>query len=166
MWYLQWLNAREQTEHLNDLHQSNQCFWSGQRRHFITSLSGVCNTQPIKDCGLLSMVNETLYAYRLKSIPSKLFTAAWLLIKTLRGLRAHTWISWGVCNTVLIHTRTIKEDYSAPMCTSTMPPLLSNSAERSFFFFFFYMKFITSPLAAHPSMLLFVCCNLWIPQNC
>lgn len=45
--------------------------------------------------------------------------------------------------------------------TGTVPPLLSSSLQREAF----YIKFITSPLAAHPSMLLFVRHNLRIPQN-
>lgn len=71
----------------------------------------------------------------------------------------------GVCNGAFIHTRTIKEDGGAHMHPShrhhaSSPEQLSHLQREAF-----NMKFITSPLAAHLSMPLFVQRNLGILQN-
>lgn len=58
----------ESKEHLRALHQFSHYFFiqpaaGGGKRLFITLLSGLCNTEPIRDCVLLPAVNKGLDMY-------------------------------------------------------------------------------------------------------
>lgn len=118
-------------EHLRALYQFNQYFLSCQLRLFITLLSEVCNTEPIRDCALLLAVNEGLRGVFAKAdLRTSLQRFPTVLLLLMKSLRAHLSL-WGVCNAAFIHTweqskRTAAAG-GAPLAPGTVPPLPSSS---------------------------------------